>query len=40
MNEQLKIKKALFALNDLTLEQIDKVVKEIKTLKIKRKNAK
>ena len=33
MNEQLKIKKALFALNDLTLEQIDKVVKEIKTLK-------
>ena len=37
MNEQLKIKKALFALNDLTLEQIDKVVKEIKTLKIKRK---
>ena len=40
MNEQLKIKKALFALNDLTLEQIDKVVKEIKTLKIKRKNTK
>ena len=40
MNEQLKVKKALFALNDLTLEQIDKVVKEIKTLKIKRKNAK
>ena len=40
MNGQLKIKKALFALNDLTLEQIDKVVKEIKTLKIKRKNAK
>ena len=40
MNEQLKIKKALFALNDLTLEQIDKVVKEIKTLKIKRKNVK
>ena len=37
MNEQLKVKKALFALNDLTLEQIDKVVKEIKTLKIKRK---
>ena len=40
MNEHLKIKKALFALNDLTLEQIDKVVKEIKTLKIKRKNTK
>ena len=39
-DEQLKIRKALFALNDLTLEQIDKVVKEIKTLKIKRKNAK
>ena len=37
MNEQLKIKKALFALNDLTLAQIDKVVKEIKTLKRKRK---
>ena len=37
MNEQLKIKKALFALNDLTLEQIYKVVKEIKTLKRKRK---
>ena len=37
MNEQLKVKKALFALNDLTLEQIDKVVKEIKTLKGKRK---
>ena len=36
-DEQLKIRKALFALNDLTLEQIDKVVKEIKTLKIKRK---
>ena len=40
MNGKLKIKKALFALNDLTLEQIDKVVKEIKTLKRKRKNAK
>ena len=40
MNEQSKIKKALFALNDLTLAQIDKVVKEIKTLKRKRKNAK
>ncbi len=40
MNGQLKIKKALFALNDLTLEQIDKVIKEIKTLKRKRKNAK
>ena len=39
-DEQLKIRKALFALNDLTLEQIDKVVKGIKTLKIKRKNAK
>ena len=37
MNEHLKIEKALFALNDLTLEQIDKVVKEIKTLKRKRK---
>ena len=37
MDEQLKVKKALFALNDLTLEQIDKVVKEIKTLKRKRK---
>ena len=37
MNEQLKVKKAVFALNDLTLEQIDKVVKEIKTLKRKRK---
>jgi hypothetical protein len=37
MNKQLKIRKALFALNDLTLEQIDKVVKEIKTLKRKRK---
>ena len=37
MNEQLKVKKALFELNDLTLEQIDKVVKEIKTLKRKRK---
>ena len=36
-DEQLKIRKALFALNDLTLEQIDKVVKEVKTLKIKRK---
>ena len=36
-DEQLKIRKALFALNDLTLEQIDKVVKEIKTLKRKRK---
>ncbi len=38
MNGQLKIKKALFALNDLTLEQINKVVKEIKN--IKKKNAK
>ena len=38
MNEQLKIKKALFALNDLTLEQINKVVKEVKS--IKKKNAK
>ena len=37
MNGHCKIKKALFALNDLTLEQIDKVVKEIKTLKRKRK---
>ena len=38
MNGQLKIKKALFALNDLTLEQINKVVKEVKS--IKKKNAK
>ena len=37
-DEQLKIRKALFALNDLTLEQIDKVVKEIKS--IKKKNIK
>ena len=38
MNEQLKIRKAIFALNDLTLELINKVVKEIKN--IKKKNAK
>jgi hypothetical protein len=37
-DEQLKIRKALFALNDLTLEQINKVVKEIKS--IKKKNRK
>ena len=37
-DEQLKIRKALFALNDLTLEQINKVVKEIKS--IKKKNIK